>query len=184
MKNAVLTALAAGLLLFGVRSSRGDCTGEVENIVYMTESQSSADLAEKVANLIITHGLGDKFLSIFIIDNKGDKALSPIMILKLSKKGESLTMKNSPELDKLVEEATFLFAKQHEDSKVSLYIQNNDHSNLIEAVYDPGENKVKKKKKGSAASPPAGEEEAITPPVEEPTSEQAKEGGAPVLEDE
>ena len=105
MKLSMSCILAATLLIltalpFAV--TRGDTAGEVDNIVYMAETEESGALAEKIANLIIAHGLGSSFHSVFIISNRDDEDLSPIMILKLSEKGDAIPLRGNEKLDKLI----------------------------------------------------------------------------------
>ena len=149
MKNCAVTILVAVLLILPLHVALGDTSGEVGNIVYMTESEESGELAETVANLIIAHGLGDSFQSIFIIDNLEDKDLFPIMVLKLSKKGESLPIKGDENLEKMIDEVAFLIANRYKGRKTFVYIQDTEHSNLLEANYDPEEKGVIKKARES-----------------------------------
>ncbi|MDP8248008.1 MAG: hypothetical protein P9M00_07705 [Candidatus Tritonobacter lacicola] len=166
MKSAILTIAAALLLVSPSRTARANTIVEVENIVIMTESEDDAALAKKVANLAIAHGLSGSFKSIFVNANKGDKFFPPIIIIKLSEKGQSVPSREREKLDRLLDEVTFLMARHFKDRTIEVWIQNSEHENLMKAVYDPGDRKVVKKALGTAsnAGEPPGAEAELPPP--------------------
>jgi len=181
MKSAILTIAAALLLVSPSRTAQANTIGEIENIVFMTESEEDAALAKKVANLAIAHGLSGSFKSIFVNANKGDKFFSPILILKLSEKGRSVLSRGREKLDKLLDEITFLMARHFKDRTIEVWIQNSEYENLIKAVYDPGERQVIKKALGTASKtgePPGAEVEL--PPLENPAVAPEKNRGEEV----